>query len=98
MEVRKSTLITIVVVILLGAGGYVALNNPFRTGAGIVERLAWSFMEDLQFKDFRESALYSHRLDQDRLDIGKTLEALFQVKPEFIDIGFDNAVVHDIEE
>lgn len=86
MEVRKSTIVTVVVLVLLAGGGYLALNNPFSTGAGVVEKLALSFLEDLQFKDFRESALYSHPLDQDRLDIGKTLERLFHVKPEFLDI------------
>lgn len=86
----KSTLVSLIVLVVVGAGTYTALNNPFSSGSGIVSDLSKSFMEDLQFKDFRSSSLYHHLLDQGRLDIGKTLELLFAVKPEFLDIlGFD---------
>ncbi len=36
--------------------------------------------------DFRSGSLYSHGLDRSRFDIGQTLETLFQVKPENLDI------------
>lgn len=83
----KTTVITLIVVVALGIGAYLFNNNPLTMGsAGLVEKLASSFMEDLQFKDFRSTQLYSHGLDKDRVDIGKAIERLFLTKPEFLDI------------
>lgn len=83
---RKTTLLTLLtaLVLLLGAAFFVA--RSYLGDAALVRDLSRAFMEDLQFKDFRSSQLYSHPLDQDRLDIGRTLERLFLAKPEFVDI------------
>ncbi len=94
---RKSTIATLVIVVVVALGAWLALNNPFSFGASLVEDLSERFLEDLQFKDFRSSALYHHNLDQERLDIGKTLETLFAVKPEFLDITDYRVVRTDID-
>jgi hypothetical protein len=83
---RRSTLIAVAAVALVAVGAWFALKSPFNQDRSLVERMSKSFMEDLKFKDFRGASLYSHLLDRARLDIGKTLEALFQVKPEFFDL------------
>lgn len=83
---RKSTVITLVVVALLSAGAWLALSKPWSSDLGMVEDFSKRFMEDLKFRDFRSSSLYSHPLDQDRLDIGRALEKLFLVKPEMLDL------------
>ena len=66
--------------------GWIVLAKPFSPGAQKVESLSQKWMEDLQFKDFRASSLYHHKLDRNRVDIGRTLERLFLVKPEMLDI------------
>lgn len=83
---RKSTVISILVVVAVGVGLAVVVLKPFSTGASTVRHLSQLFMEDLQYKDFRSSALYHHADDQGRIDIGRALEELFVVKPELLDI------------
>jgi hypothetical protein len=83
---RRSTLIAAAAVALVAVGAWFALKSPLNQDRSLVEGMSKSFMEDLKFKDFRGASLYSHLLDRARLDIGKTLEALFQVKPEFFDL------------
>ena len=83
---RKVTVASIVVLLLLGAGAFVVYMKPFRPDIRTVEKLSEKWMEDLQFKDFRSSGLYHHKLDRDRVDIGRALERLFLVKPELLDI------------
>ncbi len=83
---RKTTVATIVVAALIAIGAGIYLAGPLDPSRRIVEDLSMQFMEDLQFKDFRRSASYHHRLERDRVDIGRTLERLFLVKPEMLDI------------
>jgi len=83
---RKITIASIAVLVLAGAGAYVVYVKPFRPDVQTVEKLSQKWMEDLQFKDFRSSGLYHHKLDRDRVDIGRALEQLFMVKPELLDI------------
>lgn len=83
---RKSTLMSVLVLAVLGAGAWLFLNNPFDADSGVVRQVSLKFMEDLQFKDFRSSSLYHHELERDRVDIGQTLEKLFMIKPEFLDL------------
>ncbi|MEZ4460869.1 MAG: hypothetical protein R3E66_14295 [bacterium] len=83
---RKSTLVTLIALAVLGAGTWVFLTNPFSPDASLIQKVSLKFMEDLQFKDFRSSSLYHHKLERDRVDIGKTLETLFMIKPEFLDL------------
>jgi hypothetical protein len=86
----KATWIGLALLLAAGAAGYVMVEKPYAPDANTLERLSRSFLEDLQYKDFRSSALYHHLLDQGRFDIGQTLEAIFAIKPELLDIlGFD---------
>lgn len=84
----KSTIITVVVLAVVGVGAYLFITDPFKrmAGGGNIESLAKAFMEDLQFKDFRQAGLYHHKLERDRVDLGRSLERLFLVKPEMLDI------------
>jgi len=95
--VRKTTIATVVVLVLVAVGVWVVLARPFSGEVGLLRDMSQSFMEDLQFKDFRSSKLYSHELDQHRLDIGATLERLFLIKPEFLDILDFKLVRTDID-
>jgi len=45
-----------------------------------------SFMEDLQYKDFKSAEKYSLPEQIDKYDIPSLIERLFQVKPEFLNI------------
>ena len=84
----KTTVATIVTLAILGVGGYLIVADPLSMmgGSKKVEELTRAFVEDLQFKDFRQAGLYHHKLERDRLDIGRALESLFLVKPEMLDI------------
>lgn len=80
-------MVTIGVLGAVGVAAFVFLADPFGlSGSGNVDDLADMFMEDLQFKDFKRAASYHSKLERDRLDIGRSLESLFLVKPELLDI------------
>lgn len=85
---RKTTQITIILLALLGVGGWLALAKPWESASdiGTLRTLATAFTEDLQYKDFRRSSLYHHGLERDRVDIGRAIERLFVLKPELLDI------------
>ncbi|MFB6351232.1 MAG: hypothetical protein ABEK29_05535, partial [Bradymonadaceae bacterium] len=70
---RKITIASIAVLALAAGGAYVVYVKPFRPDIQTVEKLSEKWMEDLQFKDFRSSGLYHHKLDRDRVDIGRAL-------------------------
>jgi hypothetical protein len=94
---RKITIASIVVLLLLGAGLYLVRYKPLRPDIRTVNELSRKWMEDLQFKDFRSSGLYHHKLDRDRVDIGRALERLFMVKPEMLDIRDYRIVSTDVD-
>lgn len=94
---RKVTIASIAVLLLLGAGAYVFLYSPFQPSVRMVNKLSRKWMEDLQFKDFRSSSLYHHKLDRNRIDIGRALERLFLVKPEMLDIKDYRIVSTDVD-
>jgi len=83
---RKITVISIFVIAVLSLGGYLYLTQPFDPNRGEIEQLSEQFMEDLQFKDFQSSARYHHDLEQERVDIGQSIEELFLIDPELLDI------------
>lgn len=85
---RKTTIVTFITLLVLGVGAYIFLADPLHIvrGGGDIDGLAKAFLEDLQFKDFRQSAQYHHSLERDRLDIGRAIERIFLLKPELIDI------------
>ncbi len=83
---RKTQLVTLVLMIGGAIALAVVLGGPLNSEQRLVNQLSIDFMEDLQFKDFRRSASYHHKLERDRVDVGQTLEKLFLVKPEGLDI------------
>lgn len=94
---RKTTIATILVALVIGGGIWLVLAGPINTDQRLVRGLSMKFMEDLQFKDFRRSSSYHHHLEKDRVDIGKTLEKLFLVKPESLDIREYTIVKSDVD-
>ena len=94
---RKTQIVSILVLVACGVIAFVVLGNPFNPDQRLVNGLSTDFMEDLQFKDFRRSASYHHKLEKDRIDVGKTLERLFFVKPEGLDIQSYRIVKADID-
>jgi len=54
--------------------------------AAEVEELAYSFLEDVKYKDFDKASRYHTYADQDEADIPKLIERLFQVPPEKLNI------------
>lgn len=52
----------------------------------VLEELTRSFIEDIQFKDFKTAARYHTPEDVDKVDIPFLLERIFQIKPETLDI------------
>lgn len=63
-----------------------------------LHRLARSFLQDLQFKDFEKAAKYHSLADQARADIPKLIERLFQVKPELLNIRDFEIVRIDLDD
>lgn len=83
---RKITLATLFTIVVLAIGGYVYLQEPFNPDRALIQERSRAFMEDIQFKDFGASAQYHHELEQERVDIGRSIEELFMLKPEMLDI------------
>ncbi len=84
---RKSSVVTILVLAVVGTGAYFFMADPFdMAGSGSVDDLAELFMEDLQFKDFKRAASYHSEFERERIDIGRSIESLFRVKHEMLDI------------
>ncbi|MCO5171325.1 MAG: hypothetical protein M9894_33910 [Planctomycetes bacterium] len=61
-------------------------------------RLAQSFLQDLQFKDFDKAGKYHELIDQGKADIPKLIERLFQVKPEVLNIRDFEVVRVDMDQ
>jgi hypothetical protein len=92
----KKVLVAIIALVVV-AGGYLAAAH-FSGGAfptlglelggqrGVLRRLATSFLEDIQFKDFKRAATYHAPDKQATVDIPFLIQRLFQVKPEALDI------------
>jgi hypothetical protein len=49
-------------------------------------KLAQSFLESIQFKDFETASKFHNLVDQKKADIPLLIERLFQIKPEFLNI------------
>ncbi len=58
----------------------------FGGDAGQLRSLTRSFIEDIQFKDFKKAAVYHVPAEQKSVDIPFLLERLFLLKPEQLDI------------
>ena len=89
---RKVTLLGVVVLLVAGAMLAVASRPDLLDLVGVggptarLTKLARSFLEDIQFKDFARAARYHSPDEQDDVDIPFLLERLFALKPELLDI------------
>lgn len=95
---RKVTLATIVLLAVLGVAAYVVMTDgALSPDKRLVVQLSLDFMEDVQFKDFKRSASYHHALERHRVDIGRTIEKLFLLKPESLDLREFHIVKAEID-
>jgi hypothetical protein len=103
----KRALIIVGVLVVLG-GGYLAAAQlsggafwafglPLGGDRGELRRLALSFVEDIQFKDFIRAASYHEPGKQKEVDIPFIIERLFAVKPEVLDIMEKEIVFSDVD-
>ncbi len=92
----KKAVTALLVLTLLG-GGYLGVahvsGGAFWTlglalggDRGALRRLALSFLEDIQFKDFVSAASYHAPDIRDSVDIPFLIQRLFTVRPEALDI------------
>ncbi len=102
------TVLALLALLVLAVGGYVAAahysGGAFPTpglevGAdrGLLRRTATSFMEDVQFKDFKKAASYHAPELRDAVDIPFLIQRLFAVKPEALDIMSYDVVFADLD-
>lgn len=94
---RKTSIATLIVVLVCGVVAFVMLGGGLNPERRLVDRLSMDFMEDLQFKDFRRSASYHHKLEHDRVDVGQMLEKFFLIKPESLDIQSYRIVKSEVD-
>jgi len=66
-------------------GAFPGFGLPVGGDLGQCRRMALNFLEDIQFKDFKNAARYHSPDDQDSVDIPYLIWRLFGVKPEAID-------------
>ena len=89
----KRLSVIFVLIALIGASLTLVVSRPdllLRFGMGgdsaKLMRITRSFLEDIQFKDFKKAASYHRAEEQDQVDIPFLLERLFMIKPEQLDI------------
>ena len=89
--------VTALLVLTLLTGGYLGIahvsGGAFWTlglalggDRGALRRIALSFLEDIQFKDFVSAASYHAPDIRDSVDIPFIIQRLFTVRPEALDI------------
>ncbi|MFH1808926.1 MAG: hypothetical protein ABIJ09_09280 [Pseudomonadota bacterium] len=89
---RKVSLIGAAVVLAVAIGLALTARPDFLDLVGLggsnaaLRRIALSFLEDIQFKDFVKAARYHAPEIQKSVDIPYLIERLFALKPEFLDI------------
>jgi hypothetical protein len=83
-------LIIIAAVVLVAGSRYSIklgnINLAINQDKDILSGKVTSFLEDIEFKDFKKAATYHNAEDQKTVDIPKLIEEKFFVKPEFLDI------------
>ncbi len=89
---RRATIIGIAIVLVAGVALTLIAKPELLSHVGIgrdtarLRQLSRSFLEDVQFKDFRKAATYHRPEEQKTVDIPYLLERLFAIKPEQLDI------------
>jgi hypothetical protein len=89
---RKVTLLGAAVVLVVALGLALTARPDWLSLVGLggshgaLRRIALSFLEDIQFKDFVKAASYHAPGVRDKVDIPYLIERLFAIKPELLDI------------
>lgn len=89
---RRATVIVILVVVLAASLLLLVARPQLLDSLGIgrgpsgLRKMTTSFLEDIQFKDFKKAASYHTPEEQKTVDIPYLLERLFLIKPEQLDI------------
>ncbi len=100
--------VTTLLVLAVLAGGYIGVahvsGGAFWTlglalggDRGALRRIALSFLEDIQFKDFVNAASYHAPDMRDSVDIPFLIQRLFTVRPEALDIMDYEVVFAEID-
>ncbi len=100
--------VTALLVLALLTGGYLGVahvsGGAFWTlglalggDRGALRRIALSFLEDIQFKDFVSAASYHAPDKRDSVDIPFLIQRLFTVRPEALDIMDYDVVFAEID-
>lgn len=103
----KKLIVGVVAILVLG-GGYLAAAHlsggafysfGLKVGGarGELRRTSRSFIEDLQFKDFKRAASYHAPEKRDSVDIPHLIQRLFVQKPEALDIQSYSIVFAEID-
>ncbi len=83
-------LIIIAAVVLVAGSRYSIklgnINLALNQDKDILSGKITSFLEDVEYKDFKKAATYHNAEDQKNANIPKLIEEKFFVKPEFLDI------------
>jgi hypothetical protein len=81
----------------LSGGAFYSFGVPVGGDRGELRRLSRSFLEDVQFKDFKRAASYHAPEKRDTVDIPFLIQRLFQLKPEVLDIQGYQIVFSEID-
>jgi hypothetical protein len=81
----------------LSGGAFPTPMVPVGGDRGELRRLAASFWEDIQFKDFKSAARYHSEANQGAVDIPYLIERIFMLKPELLDVMEIEVVFVDID-
>jgi hypothetical protein len=70
----------------LSGGALYTFGLPLGGERAELRRMAWSFWEDIRFKDFEAAAAYHTPERRAEVDIPYLIERLFMQKPEMLDV------------
>ncbi len=103
---KKAVTALLVLALLLGGyltvahisgGAFSTLGLVLGGSRGELRRMALSFLEDIQFKDFVSAASYHAPDLRDSVDIPFLIQRLFTVRPEALDIMDYDVVFAEID-
>lgn len=81
----------------LSGGAFFSFGLPVGGARGELRRLSRSFVEDIQFKDFKRAATYHAPERQAEVDIPHIIQRLFVVKPEALEIMSYKIVFSEVD-
>lgn len=77
--------------------GQAPLGALLSNDAQAIVKMGQTFMESIQYKDFKSAAQFSLPDQKATLDIPVLIERLFQVKPEMMDMNNIQVLSHDFD-